>query len=1819
MALSIRLTVCDFYLAPPKIGLDPTFSEFRGSAVTQVPVLRIFGSTCTGSKACLHVHGVFPYMYIPYDGVENAQQQQYLLANALDKAINISFGQTNSTSKHVFKIVLVSGVPFYGYHEKEHQFFKIYLYNPNLIKKAAELLHNGSVLGRMFQPHEAHLPFTLQFMIDYNLQGMHMVNCANLQYRTSQESNPDDPADRNHLLQNVKVSSCEVEADVVAEDILNRINNNSSQGVVNPGLAALWEDEQQRRRDQGRETQPTPLTTQTRKPSGPSVSEEFHRCRLFEKLANGQDSISSSQSSFFYPAEAPEGLINASFVEQHSSRMSDATLTQHSTELSNSQPSDILMNTLDEELLDVLDALAKSQKEDNVEVGALEEQTAQELGDVDDDEEESREMSQPFNSTTFIDIDSSDDDESNQSVTDIFEDSTEFENKLAQLDGSDDNHKPDSRRRRLGVRRCLSRTNANPTPDDWLMQEINNVLERPQELDQFQGQLHNLEDLMIPEGNLAMELLNEEEETKDVPNAIAQPQPGSSKTAGNKQKDLIDESFNTVQSQSGPSETKASVKEQHLGPTSEEKEGKEPAFEVTVSKKTLGTCRGRKKVSFSVAVSDELEVDSESFVLDVCDRKLNLCFDVNSPTALETNGSEKPKEKIELKECFVRLEKLKLPLTSKAQNVVMMSQNASDETEDGAQENHQSVENSGAETPTIVTNVRVSHSLTEEAVNVIKEEHQQSINSSGGVRSITTLSNDVIEDMEPLLISDDDDGDIVLTQVNKSLEKLLQNGPSEKNEQVIHEASTLNLNTQEFTESSQHTPKKRRLSLSLTPLSKRERRFKRRDRRRKLQYQGMTMNEIMLMNSPQSKNGCSRAKKEPDKYTKSSSDESQDVSGMKSFYNFSIPANNILIEPAQPPPKNLELSEYSFQAIKFQPPFYSEPDDGNQPLSSAPCHLPDYTSYWKTTEDLGFDSKEKRTVIIEPLLPPPKPEQLLATGNVKEPTPDLSEMDNLQQARAVVHENHLNVMHLEVLAASRGKLNPDPEVDPVCAMYFLVHGDRGAYSKMGVIAVRSDTHATANLLSPEMNKKCQYVEIVPDEFEALSKLVHLVQTENPDILMGYEIEMHSWGYVVQRAARIGLNLPNIVSRVPKTESLEARHIDVSQGAIVEYSDLKIPGRVVLNLWRLLRHEVALQNYSLESVSFHLLRQRLPHHPESLLMSWWAETKRCFLVSTHLLTRLLTCHRILCNLDLLGRTSELAKLFGIQFSEVLSRGSQFRVESMMLRLAKPRNFVPVSPAVTQKAMMKAPECIALVMEPQSLFYEDPVAVLDFQSLYPSVIIAHNLCFSTCLGRVELLGKDDPFEFGCTILKVDPRKLKKLEPFVSPNGVAFVPKSVRQGILPAMLSEILETRLMVKQSLKFNKKDETLAKVLHARQLGLKLIANVTYGYTAANFSGRMPCIEVGDSVVSKGREILERAISMVNQNQHVWGGEVVYGDTDSMFVLFRGKTRQEAFDIAEKIADAVTRDNPSPVKLKMEKVYQPCILQTKKRYVGFMYESKHQEEPVYEAKGIETVRRDGCPAVSKLLEKCLRILFTTKDLSLVKSYAIDYFQQVLLGTVSLQDFIFAKEFRGLSGYRPGACVPALELARQWVRVDRRAEPRRSERVPYVIIAGAPGLPLIRLVRSPHQLLDDPALRLNAEYYLTRALVPPLARCFNLLAVDVSGWLADMPRRTVVGLTGKGSIAHFFGSLECPICRSQTRAGLCQDCKMQPQMAAVCLGELVRASERARQAVDDLCGSCCGRRFDLECDSLACPVMYRRRRDIADDGVFKLKQCLQDLSF
>ncbi|XP_055391145.1 DNA polymerase zeta catalytic subunit isoform X8 [Bubalus kerabau] len=831
-------------------------------------------------------------------------------------------------------------------------------------------------------------------------------------------------------------------------------------------------------------------------------------------------------------------------------------------------------------------------------------------------------------------------------------------------------------------------------------------------------------------------------------------------------------------------------------------------------------------------------------------------------------------------------------------------------------------------------------------------------------------------------------------------------------------------------------------------------------------------------------------------------------------------------------------------------------------------------------------------------------------------------IQNLQEAKALHEIQNLTLISVELHARTRRDLEPDPEFDPICALFYCISSDTplpdtDKTELTGVIVIDKDKTVSSQDIRYQTPLLIRsgitglQVTYAADEKALFQEIANIIKRYDPDILLGYEIQMHSWGYLLQRAAALSVDLCQMISRVPddKTENRFAAERDEYGSDVM--SEINIVGRITLNLWRIMRNEVALNNYTFENVSFHVLHQRFPLFTFRVLSDWFdnkTDLYRWKMVD-HYISRVRGNLQMLEQLDLIGKTSEMARLFGIQFLHVLTRGSQYRVESMMLRIAKPMNYIPVTPSVQQRSQMRAPQCIPLIMEPESRFYSNSVLVLDFQSLYPSIVIAYNYCFSTCLGHVENLGKYDEFKFGCTSLRVPPDLLYQIrhDITVSPNGIAFVKPSVRKGVLPRMLEEILKTRLMVKRSMKAYKQDRVLSRMLDARQLGLKLIANVTFGYTAANFSGRMPCIEVGDSIVHKARETLERAIKLVNDTKK-WGARVVYGDTDSMFVLLKGATKEQSFKIGQEIAEAVTATNPKPVKLKFEKVYLPCVLQTKKRYVGYMYETLDQKDPVFDAKGIETVRRDSCPAVSKILERSLKLLFETRDISLIKQYVQRQCMKLLEGKASIQDFIFAKEYRGSASYKPGACVPALELTRKMLTYDRRSEPRVGERVPYVIIYGAPGVPLIQLVRRPVEVLQDPTLRLNATYYITKQILPPLARIFSLIGIDVFSWYHELPRiqkatsSSRSELEGrKGTIAQYFTTLHCPVCDDLTQHGICSKCRSQPQHVAVILNQEIRELERQQERLVKICKNCTGC-FDrhIPCVSLNCPVLYKLSR-------------------
>ena len=829
-----------------------------------------------------------------------------------------------------------------------------------------------------------------------------------------------------------------------------------------------------------------------------------------------------------------------------------------------------------------------------------------------------------------------------------------------------------------------------------------------------------------------------------------------------------------------------------------------------------------------------------------------------------------------------------------------------------------------------------------------------------------------------------------------------------------------------------------------------------------------------------------------------------------------------------------------------------------------------------------------------------------------------------QKSTSVQHETqYMSIMSLEVHANTRGTLLPNPEYDEIkCAFWCIQSDDEDMLvnglnegTHVGLVVLAEGEEDFARKISGTVDVE---VDEESSELDLINRLISIVREYDPDILTGYEVHGSSWGYMIERArCKYEFNLCDEFSRM-MSQSHGRFGKEEDRWGFNQTSTIRVTGRHTINIWRAMRGELNLLQYTMENVVFQLCHKRIPHYMSQDLTSWYQSGKPKDLakVMNYYITRVQLDLEILERNELIPRTSEQARLLGVDFFSVFSRGSQFKVESLMFRIAKPENLLLPSPSRKQVGQQNALECLPLVMEPQSAFYNSPLLVLDFQSLYPSIMIAYNYCYSTFLGRVvNWRGKN---KMGFTNYHRRPGLLELLDDQINiaPNGIMYAKPEIRKSLLAKMLGEILETRVMVKSGMKVDKDDKTLQRLLNNRQLALKLIANVTYGYTSASFSGRMPCSEIADSIVQTARETLEKAIALIHSVSR-WNAEVVYGDTDSLFIYLKGRTKDEAFDIGNEIAKAVTDMNPRPVKLKFEKVYLPSVLLAKKRYVAFKYESKTQKVPDFDAKGIETVRRDGTPAEQKIEEKALKILFRTADLSQVRDYFQRQCSKIMSGRVSIQDFCFAREVKLGTYSDKGLPPPGALISSRKMTVDPRAEPQYGERVPYVVITGAPGARLIDRCVAPEVLLRSDNNELDAEYYISKNLIPPLERIFNLVGANVRQWYDEMPKFQRIRrvdpntLAADGSLTNARKTLEsymksslCVVCREKLEgeAVVCDRCVAASDTSVLALQSKISDMEKRTRCLESICRSCASLSWndEVRCESKDCPIYYTRIR-------------------
>ncbi|CAA0816819.1 DNA polymerase zeta catalytic subunit [Striga hermonthica] len=1821
---SVRIVSIDYYIAPPIPGLGICYSSFHGGKVNEVPVIRIYGSTPAGQKTCLHVHRVLPYLYVPCSDLGSIQNDEVdsckgSISLALEKALKLK-GNAGSKRQHVHGCDIVQAKKFYGYHSSEELFLKIYLYNPHDVSRAADLLLTGAILDKTLQPYESHIPFLLQFLIDYNLYGMGLLHVAKVRFRypvpdvfsqwkgkhqaklrrssddSTQMDFQDDlggdlcpktpiwisstipegwigqcsPGPGSSINEDITLprrqSTCGLEADAVVQDVINQqlisyasLSQTDSEVKMVQSLIPIWEEEYER----NGVPEATPLASHG-KPLPQDVLRNLSDGIEFENLVE----LRSEEEN--RPLLTPESLESSKVCGDLADVANNNDLTLNNLKASDRVGSLLLIDSpfrdADAAGTDVIDA------GDELQLSGTEGPSTAKAMD-----EDALSLLKWLASSQAAEDINSDDELARETILSPLLPSKHIEKVLerANVDYESESQKDCQDILDSVDMLNFEKSDCKASCPEEINQSFESLLDRT--IPQVDGSSDDLQPVSCQDKSEAKphaerQSWPQSDLTLICKNRMKRPRWGSLPISRQRASGFFPP--DTLCIPEGIEERK-----EGLGTSCPGDESKRSLIVLDDEQKGIS---GMKQSSAGLACSPR----------DLMRRKRSHRTEIFENRSQEDLKAESHPNAEYLTGYINTDSKLCNSIQDPRDGISILHK--SPMKNEDAKVCHEAVHL----IPTTSSIAAIGVSPMSSSKEKIEEGNLPMNRNLGDVGYDSCLGPNELElacVSKTEVVSEDDPG-------------LFE--PCGTSENLNKEYGTANLIGMTF---SVKPP-----TINWTDEPKGE------GSNIHTSIPGdIADNYLPFFSSDRVLDGASLRKCKND-------GNREPVLGVPTLFQ-NDGSYLFMLTPAASPPSTESvdrwLSSNSSNNISEQKPNVPSPFGECAPLSGEKL---DQKNGTVKVESINVNKKNVSTACSMDI------SQISGPDKNMRQTP-LSQIGFRDPASAGQGQQ-LTLMSIEVQAESRGDLRPDPRFDAINIIVLVLQEDDESTFDTHVLLRGGSYYAEKDLDAVSEST----VSVFTEEQELLKHFIKIVHATNPDVLMGWDVQSGSLGYLAERAAFLGVGLLNSISRTPSQINVTPGDSDASQkemGALFSQSvtaeavhlentliedewgrthasGVHVGGRIVLNVWRLMRNEVKLNMYTVEAVAEAVLRRKIPYIPWKVLKQWFSSGpgRARYRSIDYTVERAKLSLQIMNQLDMINRTSELARVFGIDFFSVLSRGSQYRVESMFLRLAHTQNFLAISPGKQQVANQPAMECLPLVMEPESKFYADPVIVLDFQSLYPSMVIAYNLCFCTCLGKFTPTNLNI---LGVSSYSPDVNTLRNLKDdlLLTPNGVVYVPSKVRKGILPRLLEEILSTRIMVKKAMKkLAPSQVVLHRILNARQLALKLIANVTYGYTAAGFSGRMPCAELADSIVQCGRRTLESAIAYVNSNDK-WKARVVYGDTDSMFVLLKGRSLREAFTIGREIASAITEINPNPVTLKMEKVYFPCFLLTKKRYVGYSYESPDQCKPAFDAKGVETVRRDTCGAVSKMMEQSLRIYFESQDIDKVREYMQRQWTRILSGRISLQDFVFAKEVR-LGTYSAGAysLPPAAIVATKSIKSDPRAEPRYAERIPYVVVHGEPGARLVDMVVEPLELLSiNSPFRLNDVYYIRKQIIPALQRVFGLVGADLNQWFLDMPRPAREAIGKRYSFAqnpqrmridYYYESKHCILCGDLVHgsAHLCHNCCKDERTVAAALTGRTSKLEKDLQHLAAICRHCGGGDWLVEsgvkCQSLACSVFYER---------------------
>lgn len=568
------------------------------------------------------------------------------------------------------------------------------------------------------------------------------------------------------------------------------------------------------------------------------------------------------------------------------------------------------------------------------------------------------------------------------------------------------------------------------------------------------------------------------------------------------------------------------------------------------------------------------------------------------------------------------------------------------------------------------------------------------------------------------------------------------------------------------------------------------------------------------------------------------------------------------------------------------------------------------------------------------------------------------------------------------------------------------------------------------------NGKLSYAEpIIGDEKEIIEKFSQAIQAEDPDVITGYNIDGYDIPVILERAKSLGMQ-PVQWGR------------DLSAPRQIMNRFWRLTGRLVADAWWAVKIQLKPKQETLNHVAKLLLNEeKLDVDPRKIDEEWNADRDK---VTRYCQKDAELSLRVLESVDILRKDMDLATVSRLPVDDVLNSGASQLIDSILIRAADrqvPKVGVPLTGGWNDEEAIEGGYVHSI--EPGLYHW---VCVLDFKSMYPSLIISKNICFTTLSDQGEI---------------------------VSPIGARFLSKDQREGLLPRILLKLLADRDSIKRRMKEAETPEE-QRYYDGLQAAVKVLMNAFYGVFASSFY-RFTDRKIGSSITAFARETIKGIIAKLEEEAIT----VIYSDTDSIFVQSPHLELESTIKFGKDLA---TRFSSEGRSLEFEKIMEPLFTHgKKKRYVGRIV------WPTQELliRGYEIRRTDSFDLQSDTLMTVFEQILAGRTDEAVK-LARQTVADTAAGNVPAEKLVISRSCKAFNQYKDADSQATVQTAKKLTEMGYDFVP--GMKVSWIVIDSRKTPQVVEPFVSGRQFTATPDWR----YYAER-IAQTIAR-----ATEIFGW-------------------------------------------------------------------------------------------------------------------